>query len=113
MKAFVIVFVALAAALPLAACGSSAEPEETVSEAPASAPPASPVAGRACRTTGHAVLRVHGVGCSEARRIVDGFAAEGGSPGVVLTVDYFVCQERGRRLSCSRGNSGIVYMDAR
>jgi len=43
---------------------------------------------------------------------VDGFAAEGGSPGVVLTVDYFVCQGRGRRLSCSRGNSGIVYMHA-
>lgn len=113
MKAFVVLSVALATALSLAACGSSEEPEEPVSEAPASPPPASPAAGHACRTTGNAVLRVHGVGCSEARRIVRGFAAEGGSPGALLTVGYFVCQEHGRRLSCDRGTAGIVYTAAR
>jgi len=50
LKVLVVLSVALAAALSLAACGSGGEPEEPVSEAPASLPPAPPVAGRACRT---------------------------------------------------------------
>lgn len=108
MKAAVAL--ALIAALALAACGSPEESEGPGTHgATVRVPPAPPAAGVPCPTEGRGALRVHGVGCSAARRVVRGFAAEGGSPGTVLTVDDFVCQERGRRLSCARGTAGIVY----
>jgi hypothetical protein len=108
------VAVALTAALALAACGSSEESAGPGTHpSPVGVPSAPPAGGVACPTGGHGALRVHGVGCSGARRVVRGFAAEGGSPGVVLTVNDFVCQERGRRLSCVRGTAGIVYTAAR
>jgi hypothetical protein len=106
LNAIATVATAIFVAIALTACGSTARPR--AHRATAEAPPRPSVGTTACRAAGHGRLRAHGVGCATARRIVQGFSAEGGSPGAVLTVDDFVCEDHGRELHCARGTATIV-----
>jgi hypothetical protein len=110
-KAAGIVAAAVIVAFAAAGCGSAESIERHTS--PARVAPSPAVASTTCKTGKRGTLEVHGVSCSTAEQVVRGFAVEGGSPGAVLTVDYFVCEERGRRLTCARGTAGIAYMAPR
>jgi hypothetical protein len=109
LKAAGIVAAAVTVALAATGCGSAESTERHAAAAPVRITPPPTATSNTCKTGGHRALRVHGVGCATAERVVRGFAAEGGSPGIVLTVGDFVCEERGRSLSCARGDAGMVY----
>ncbi len=100
--------VLLLAALALASCGGGEAPTPTRSvEARPPAPAAIP--GPPCGSSLPGDLRVEGVGCVPAERVVRRFAAEARSPETVLTVNDFVCEGHGGTISCSRGTARIAY----